>query len=378
MSKRFVAFVLAVIMMTSLGFSVQASENNVSKQQQIQKELSTVTAQKKQASRELLNNKQVRNKIISELEQKGYEKGQIEAKIQEIEAAIKTLETTIQNAQEEYDAKLALFQKRLVVLYMRTRLGSDAIKLAECDDINQLFKRLHTMKVVSKADQDLMDEIVQQKQEIESLKAQKETEEDNAQDQLLLSLAEIDDLEVSRGQAEDRVSKSQQYLADLNDKEDELIQEDKELGELIRKVQSTGVYTGGTMQWPLPENTRIASYYGYRIHPVLKFKKLHTGLDITASKGTYIRAAASGKVIWSGWRNGGGGNTVIIDHGGGVSTLYLHIMKGGLLVKEGQIVSVGDVIAKVGSTGLATGPHLHFSVKVNGVTVDPLKHVSPN
>lgn len=131
------------------------------------------------------------------------------------------------------------------------------------------------------------------------------------------------------------------------------------------------------MQWPLPGYTKISSYFGNRLHPILKVYRFHSGIDIGAPQGTYIHAAASGKVIWSGWRSGGGGNTIIIDHGGGIATLYLHIMQGGLLVKEGQVVAAGDVIAKVGSTGLSTGPHLHFTVKVNGESVDPLKYVSP-
>ena len=111
--------------------------------------------------------------------------------------------------------------------------------------------------------------------------------------------------------------------------------------------------------------------------PYWKVYRFHSGIDIGAPQGTYIHAAASGKVIWSGWRSGGGGNTIIIDHGGGIATLYLHIMNGGLLVKEGQVVAAGDVIAKVGSTGLSTGPHLHFTVKKNGESVDPLLYVSP-
>ncbi|MCX7772457.1 MAG: M23 family metallopeptidase, partial [Clostridia bacterium] len=82
-----------------------------------------------------------------------------------------------------------------------------------------------------------------------------------------------------------------------------------------------------------------------------------------------------GKVIWSGWRSGGSGNTIIIDHGGGIATLYLHIKNGGLLVKEGQTVKAGDVIAKVGSTGLSTGPHLHFEVRKNGERQNPVNYV---
>ena len=116
---------------------------------------------------------------------------------------------------------------------------------------------------------------------------------------------------------------------------------------------------------------KISSYFGMRMHPILKYNKMHGAL-IGAPKGTPIHACGQRKVICAAWRSGGSGNTVIIDHGGGITTLYFHIMNGGILVKEGQTVVAGDVIAKVGSTGLSTSPHMHFEVRKNGVRQDPL------
>ena len=113
-----------------------------------------------------------------------------------------------------------------------------------------------------------------------------------------------------------------------------------------------------------------------RFHPILKYNKMHGGIDIPAPSNTPIHAAATGTVICAGWLSGGSGNTVIIDHGGGITTLYFHIKSGGILVKEKQKVLAGDVIAKVGSTGLSTGPHLHFEVRKNGVRQDPINYVT--
>jgi murein DD-endopeptidase MepM/ murein hydrolase activator NlpD len=101
-------------------------------------------------------------------------------------------------------------------------------------------------------------------------------------------------------------------------------------------------------------------------------KDLHTGLDIGAPRGTRIAAAASGVVVYTGWM-GGYGQTVVIDHGRGYKTLYGHCSK--ILVKQGQRVSSGQVIAAVGATGRATGSHLHFEIRVNNVPVNPLKHL---
>ena len=112
-----------------------------------------------------------------------------------------------------------------------------------------------------------------------------------------------------------------------------------------------------------------SSYYGYRLHPILKVKKFHTGIDIPAPTGTSIVAAGEGTVIYSGTL-GGYGKTIMIDHDGGIVTLYGH--NSSLLVKEGQDVKRGDIIAKAGSTGMSTGPHCHFEVRKNGVYEDPV------
>jgi murein DD-endopeptidase MepM/ murein hydrolase activator NlpD len=117
---------------------------------------------------------------------------------------------------------------------------------------------------------------------------------------------------------------------------------------------------------PVPGN--IVSGFGARLHPIYKIRKMHTGVDIDAGSGTPIKAAAGGLVVHSG-RRGGYGNCVIIDHGGGLATVYGHCSS--LSVAAGQEVKQGQVIGRVGSTGLATGPHLHFEVRRNGEPVDP-------
>ena len=133
-----------------------------------------------------------------------------------------------------------------------------------------------------------------------------------------------------------------------------------------------GPYSGGTMGWPVPGHTRISSPYGYRIHPVFKTRKLHTGIDIPAPSGTTVAAASDGTVIYSGTL-GGYGKTIMIDHGGGVVTLYGH--NSSLTVSEGTTVKRGNTIAKVGSTGISTGPHCHFEVRKNGGYVDPMPYL---
>ena len=123
------------------------------------------------------------------------------------------------------------------------------------------------------------------------------------------------------------------------------------------------------MEWPVSGHTRISSPFGYRIHPIFKVKKLHTGIDIPAPTGTSIGAAAAGTVVYCDWL-GGYGKAIMVDHGGGILTLYGH--NSALVVSEGDTVSRGQTIAKAGSTGNSTGPHLHFEVRKNGSYVDPM------
>ena len=132
---------------------------------------------------------------------------------------------------------------------------------------------------------------------------------------------------------------------------------------------------GGVMKWPVPGHTRVSSEYGNRLHPILKTNRFHSGIDIPAPTGTNIIAAGSGTVAFAGTQ-GGYGRTVILDHGGGIMTLYAHNSQ--LLVSEGQQVTQGTVIAKAGSTGMSTGPHLHFEVRENGKYVDPNPWIGRN
>ena len=130
----------------------------------------------------------------------------------------------------------------------------------------------------------------------------------------------------------------------------------------------SGAVSSKGMIWPAPGYNRISSPFGNRIHPIFGTKKMHTGIDIAAPMGASIVAATDGVVQHSGGL-GGYGNAVIVDHGDGISTLYAH--NSSLSVSVGQSVKRGQVIAKAGSTGYSTGPHLHFEVRKNGSYINP-------
>ncbi len=153
----------------------------------------------------------------------------------------------------------------------------------------------------------------------------------------------------------------------------ELIETSRQIEQMIKRIQSGEKNIGGstgTMTWPA--EGEITSPFGWRVHPIFGTQRLHTGIDIGADYGDAIRAADGGVVIHADWM-GGYGNAVIIDHGNGISTLYAHNSQ--LLVSEGQTVSKGQTVARCGSTGYSTGPHLHFEVRQNGSPVNPLNYL---
>ena len=147
------------------------------------------------------------------------------------------------------------------------------------------------------------------------------------------------------------------------------------INQSTKDTPDTPIVTAGFMR---PVNYKyLSSPYGWRVHPIFKKKKFHSGVDLACAMGTPIKAANNGKVIYAGWY-GGYGKVVIIDHGKingrQISTLYAHMSS--IKAAVGQNVARGQVIGNVGSTGYSTGPHLHFEVRVNGKTDNPFNYIS--
>jgi murein DD-endopeptidase MepM/ murein hydrolase activator NlpD len=154
--------------------------------------------------------------------------------------------------------------------------------------------------------------------------------------------------------------------------------ESARIASMLRTRRGSGKYSG-SMTWPVPGFNNATSSYGWRVHPIFKTRKMHTGIDIGKNgsqpiNGAAIVAAGAGKVIWAGARSGYG-NVVMIDHGNGVVSLYAHQQSGGIKVSNGATVKKGQRIGTVGSTGYSTGPHLHFEVRVNGNPVNPMNYL---
>lgn len=239
--------------------------------------------------------------------------------------------------------------------------------------VNQTIRETTLLHQVNKGTAELLEELRTLKEDqqeaqvqadqaaadAEALQAQLKVELDTLQDQQDVQLR-------LKREAESRISKWESALSSY-------AAEDKNIQDLISgsspaKVTVTQLRPPSAygMQWP--SMGPVTSEYGYRIHPVYGTRKLHSGLDVSDPKGTPIAAAQGGTVIMAGVQ-GGYGNCVIIDHGDGVSTLYGHMSK--INVSKGQQVNRGDIVGLVGSTGTATGNHLHFEVRINGEATNP-------
>jgi murein DD-endopeptidase MepM/ murein hydrolase activator NlpD len=163
-----------------------------------------------------------------------------------------------------------------------------------------------------------------------------------------------------------------QNLGVLRRQEDQLLAESRQL-DAVARTYGDGGGGGGTGSMMRPVNGYVSSPFGMRFHPILHYMRMHTGVDFHIGYGAPIWAADSGTVIYATWM-GGYGNVVMINHGGGLSTLYAHQSR--LAVSVGQSVGRGQVIGYVGSTGLSTGPHLHFEVRRNGTPVNPMDYIN--
>lgn len=224
--------------------------------------------------------------------------------------------------------------------------------------------------------QDTVESIVnleaQLEQEYTDLEALKSTVESNKATVAAMMRQKESELADISGDIEVAQSDADYYAAEIQAQEELIAAIKRAEAEKAAAGVEEHPYTGGAFRWPCPSSTRVTSDYGTRVSPMSGASSNHKGIDIGASAGADIIAAADGTVTAASYSSAAG-NYVMIDHGGGLYTVYMHASS--LLVSPGQTVSAGDVIAKVGSTGISTGSHLHFGVSLNGSYVSPWSYL---
>lgn len=302
----------------------------------------------------------------------------------EIAAQIVDLKLQLAEIGLEVRDTRSLVRERAVELYMEGGAAISSLVFTSAD-VSEVELGLHYAEEIIKDSEALINSL-------EVLRYQEEQHQKAVEDRQAETEQLLDGLEAKRGELE-------QYKAEVDARREEVAAELESAAALLARVnqdiaefegevsalekesdqiaaelaakQSVGGDSPGIIGWPV--NASVGSGFGYRVHPIFGTKKLHTGLDLNAGSGTAIKASESGTVIMA-RTYGGYGRAVVIDHGGGLSTLYAH--QSSILVSEGQRVARGDVIGYVGCTGYCTGPHLHFETRERGKPVDPMKYLS--
>jgi len=341
--------------------------------QNIDKQINSITQQKKQEEKEKQQLEKERNNLLKKEQKENQEYESLMNEIAELNEIIAELQKAIEQAEENYEKQLELFKTRLRAMYINSN-ETTLDMLLQSKSLTEFLEKLELISAISRYDRELIDNLLLAKQEVEYKRKIQEEQKILAQKKAEESKQRLETLVASRADLERQIEENKERIKQLEKQEQELLKKSQELNSLIASLSKRTKYVEGQMVWPLQNTTTITSGFGRRYHPILKKYSTHTGIDIGGKYGESILAANKGTVIIAGWQDAYG-YTVVIDHGGGITTLYGHCSK--LLVKVGDEVKAGQVIAKVGSTGWSTGPHLHFEVRVNGEPQNPLNYVKP-
>lgn len=306
-----------------------------------------------------------------------------EAELDQIRQELSDLEAQLAETQLDIFSKRELLRDRAVEMYMEGMPNLGVVAFAAGDMTQMALGVSYATQVVSKSQV-----LVHDLEGLQGLEQRQRTAVQQRKDAAQSLLADLEtrrtELDADRAEVAVRTAEAQAQMKeqqalldkvnhDIGKFEGELTALERESKKMEAEIAARQASSGerpSKLAWPV--NGPVTSPFGWRIHPIFGTKKLHTGIDIGVGYGTPIKAASYGTVILA-QRYGGYGNATVVDHGGGLSTLYAHQSK--IIVKVGQKVDLGQVIGYVGCTGYCTGPHLHFETRENGTPVDPMKYL---
>jgi murein DD-endopeptidase MepM/ murein hydrolase activator NlpD len=312
----------------------------------------------------------------------------VKVRLTKAQTELSLLTKDLQHVLFRLDRRMTAFEARAVAAY-KAGPAAYAESILTSETFSDLVDRFEYHEAALRSDVRLVDEIEVLRADLEARRAQVQAKEEKIAEAKLALEKDRDEIAQARSRTAEAlaakqhvISEKRSLLADIRGRQGRLEEEERRLEQESAQLQtiiqqaassSTAAYTpsgGGQFLWPA--GGPITSGYGYRIHPIFGTRLLHAGVDIAAGSGSPVVAADDGSVVYVGAMSGYG-NVVVVDHGGGVSTLYAHLSA--FSVGSGEGVGRGEQIASVGCTGYCTGPHLHFEVRVNGGPVDPLPYL---
>ena len=382
MRKLFsVVLVLILIIFSFCLYSFAENQNTIitdlqTQQKEIQNQMQQSNQDLTDVQDELTENLQQIQKLDEKIETAQTELEQLNKKITELTKTTEKLQEKLKIITDKYKKQKKLVESRLVAMYEAGETEYLDVILSS-RDLSDFLSSYATLSELATYDRDLLDNIEEKKGIIEIVNER--LSENLSQLSIMKKNQETDTkiLQNTKTVREKYIAKlstqEQEIQAKIDEYKAQFEQVNKEILEVALSQGLSADYIGGEMAWPVPGYTKITSNYGMRVHPITGVYKLHTGVDISAPIGANFVAANDG-IVTKAYYNSAYGNMVMIDHGGGISTLYAHGSE--ILVQVGQTVSRGEPILKVGSTGYSTGPHAHFEVRINGIVTNPIEYIT--
>ena len=314
-------------------------------------------------------------KLNQEVLQKEREIQTLRKRQEMLREQIEINEEKLQESEDRYIAQKELLERRLVAMY---EIGDASYLefLLSAKSISNFLSNYYMITEVISTDNQLMETVEYEKQYNKKIRDALDLEKTNLsanEENIEKTQIALNNSVLLKNKRIEQLSEEERGLNEAIIEYQEAINEIETEIRLLALANISEEYVGGVMAWPVPGYTRITSQFGMRTHPITGVYKLHTGTDIGAPYGAEFIAANDGLVVKAAY-NRAYGNMVILDHGGGVQTLYAHGSE--ILVQEGDVVLQGTPVLKVGSTGYSTGAHAHFEVRINGEYKNPLEYIT--